>query len=62
MLFSVNIAKVLSLLCRSESIVGTPPLLKEVYNLSKIKSLGGGGVQNILLERGNKPEKRKEFL
>ena len=43
MLFSVNIAKVLSLLCRSESIVGTPPLLKEVYNLSKIKSLGGGG-------------------
>ena len=34
-----------------------PPSLKEGEDLPKIESLGGGGVQNFLLERGHKPEK-----
>ena len=34
------------------------PLIKRGYDLPKINSLGGGGVQNFLLERGNKPVKR----
>ena len=33
------------------------PLLKGDYNLPKIESLGGGGVRNFLLERGDKPVK-----
>ena len=40
-------------------IVGTPPTLIEGgggYDLPKVESLGGG-VQNFLLERGNKPVK-----
>ena len=43
-------------------IVGTPLILEGgggKKNLPKIESLGGGGrgVQNFLLERGDKPEK-----
>ena len=41
----------------NQIIVGTPPpLVKGGQDLPKIKSLGGG-VQNFLPERGNKPEK-----
>ena len=36
-------------------IVGTPPLLNGGYDLPKIESVDG--VQNFLLERGDKPVK-----
>ena len=39
-------------------IIGTPsPLIKGGYDLPKIESLGGGVVQNVLVERRDKPVK-----
>ena len=43
-------------LCNKGHLVGTlPPLIKGGQDLPKIDSLGG--VQNVLLERDDKPEK-----
>ena len=44
------------------SKVGTPSLRGGGYNLPKIESLGGGGVQIFFLERGDKPVKGRLML